>query len=105
MGGRQPFNAAAGFIGVQTGDGNTVPASILPAPGPTGFTGLMICSANLPDTISISIDTQMDDGVPGTGMVRGIAQTVPNPAVMNTTAPPGIYAETGTNTYVLCRGF
>ena len=105
MGGRQPFNASTGFIGVQTGDGNAVPASILPAPGPTGFTGLMICSANLPDKISISIDTQMDDGVPGTGMMRGIFQTTSNPPVTNATAPPGAYAETGTNTYALCRAF
>lgn len=94
----QPFNAVTGRLGVQTGD--TAGASIF-----GGFSGLIICSANLPDKIAIATDTQMDDGAIGTGTVRGLLQSTPNPtltaAQVAASAVP--YAETGTNTYVLCR--
>ena len=95
---QQPFNAVTGLLGVQTGDAQ---ATIGPALG--GFTGLIICSANLPDKIAIAVDTQMDDGVPNTGTVRGFLQTAPNPPVNNTTTASATYAETGTNVYTLCR--
>ncbi len=89
-----PFNAVTGLLGVQTGDN---------AGGPImgGFSGLILCSANLPDKIAIAMDTQMDDGVPSTGTVRGDLQAAPNPNLDNT--PQAAYAETGTNVYVLCR--
>jgi prepilin-type N-terminal cleavage/methylation domain-containing protein len=93
---QQPFNAVTGMIGVQTGDAAT---PLGPAMG--GISGLMMCSANLPDKIAIAVDTQMDDGTPGTGTVRGDLQAAPNPAIDNT--PVAAYAETGTNVYVLCR--
>jgi prepilin-type N-terminal cleavage/methylation domain-containing protein len=95
-GSQQPFNAAAGMIGVQTGDG---------AGGAIfgGFSGLIICSANLPDKIAIAVDTQMDDGVPATGTVRGMLQTAPNPSLGPATTATATYAETGTNVYILCR--
>ena len=64
---QQPFNAVTGLLGVQTGDGAA--ATVGPALG--GFGGLIVCSANLPDKIAIAVDTQMDDGVPDTGTVRG----------------------------------
>ena len=95
---QQPFNAVSGMIGVQTGSG--VPAT------PTalgGFSGLIVCSANLPDKIAIAVDTQVDDGAGTTGSVRGAAQTAPNMTVDNATTA-ATYAETGTNVYVLCRG-
>src|SRR5258707_13559383 len=78
---QQPFNAVTGMIGVQTGDGAATPATAL-----GGFGGLIICSAGLPDKIAIAVDTQMDDGLVGTGTVRGQKHTAgPNPAV-NTAA-------------------
>jgi prepilin-type N-terminal cleavage/methylation domain-containing protein len=91
---QQPFNAVTGMIGVQTGD-----AAGGPAMG--GISGLMMCSANLPDKIAIAVDTQMDDGVPNSGTVRGDIQNAPNPDLDN--GPVATYAETGTNIYVLCR--
>jgi len=92
----QPFNAVTGMLGVQTG--NTAGGAAL-----GGFSGLIVCSANLPDKIAIAVDTQMDDGVPNAGSVRGVAQTAPNPAIdASATAAPA-YAETGTNVYALCR--
>jgi len=93
---QQPFNSVTGLLGVQTGLPGATPPTAL-----GGFSGLIVCSANLPDKISIAVDTQMDDGSPSTGTVRGQAQLSPNPAV-EAAAVAG-YAETGTNVYVLCR--
>ena len=92
----QPFNAVTGQIGVQTG--NNAGGTVL-----GGFGGLIVCSAGLPDKIAIAVDTQMDDGVIGTGTVRGQLHTAgPNPAI-NVAADAAAYAETGTNVYTLCR--
>jgi len=98
-GAQQPFNAVAGMIGVQTGD----------AAGATtlgGISGLIICSANLPDKIAIAVDVQVDDGAAGAGTVRAMLQSAPNQTIDGTSTPPSPppgYQETGTNTYVLCR--
>jgi len=93
----QPFNAFTGQIGVQTGD-----AAGATAMG--GFAGLIICSANVPDKVAIAMDTQMDDGLIDKGTVRGQKQTTPNPDIVGTIPAGDIpYAETGTNTYTLCR--
>ena len=86
------------MIGVQTGDAQS---PIGPALG--GFTGLIMCSANLPDNIAIAVDTQMDDGVPNSGTVRGVVQTAPNPTINAGATAATAYAETGTNVYALCR--
>jgi prepilin-type N-terminal cleavage/methylation domain-containing protein len=92
----QPFNAVAGVIGVQTGnDGSPV------GPAMGGISGLMVCSTNLPDKIAIAVDTQMDDGAPDRGTVRGDLQGPPNPDLDNSV--PSGYQESGTNIYVLCR--
>ena len=96
-GGEQPFNAFTGMIGVQTGD----------AAGSTalgGFSGLIVCSANVPDKVAIAMDTQMDDGLIDKGTLRGQKQSTPNPDIVGTIPAGDIpYAETGTNTYTLCR--
>lgn len=91
----QPFNALAGMLGVQTGD----------AAGSTslgGFSGLMICTADLPARIAIAVDTQMDDGMIDKGAVRGQRQSGGPNADIDAAAASG-YAETGTNVYILCR--
>ena len=91
----QPTNAFAGQIGVQTGDGAG-------ATSLGGFSGLVICSSNVPDKVAIAMDTQMDDGLIDTGTVRGQLQSAPNPNIQ-AAAAAAAYAETGTNTYALCR--
>jgi prepilin-type N-terminal cleavage/methylation domain-containing protein len=98
----QPFNAVSGKMGVQTGDGAATPAGVLSDGGTpaTLFTSLMLCSANLPDKIAISVDSQTDDGVGTTGTVRGQKQTAPNPAI---STPATAYTEDGVSTYVVCR--
>src|SRR5213078_978764 len=108
-GAQQPFNAVTGQIGVQTGN-NAGGAVLGAAAGAGGFSGLIICSANLPDKIAIAVDTQMDDGQRLSGSVRGQLQAAPNPAIAVDATAAGSggnnnYAETGTNTYVLCRAF
>ncbi|HEY8068228.1 MAG TPA: prepilin-type N-terminal cleavage/methylation domain-containing protein [Burkholderiales bacterium] len=101
-GASQPFNAVTGMLGVQTGDGAATPSTALgTAVGVGGFSGLIICSANLPDKIAIAVDTQMDDGTLVNGTVRGQLQTAPNPAII--AVATGAYAELGTNVYTLCR--
>lgn len=100
-----PFNAVSGKLGVQTGDGT----STSPNPGilsdgettPTKFTSLVLCSANLPDKIAISVDSQMDDGDGKKGNVRGMKQTAPNPA--DIAAAADTYTEDGVSSYVVCR--
>jgi prepilin-type N-terminal cleavage/methylation domain-containing protein len=109
-GAQQPFNAVTGQIGVQTGDGAGGPVLGVGGAGAGGFSGLIICSANLPDKIAIAVDTQMDDGQRLSGSVRGQQQAAPNPAIVADATSAGAggatnYAETGTNTYVLCRAF
>jgi prepilin-type N-terminal cleavage/methylation domain-containing protein len=99
----QPFNAVTGLLGVQTGDGAGGATLGTAAGGVGGFSGLIICSGNLPDKIAIATDTQMDDGVPISGTVRGLIQSTPNPAT--TAIATATYLESGTNVYTLCRSF
>jgi prepilin-type N-terminal cleavage/methylation domain-containing protein len=83
-----PTNSVQGLVGVQTQG--------------LGFTSNIICASNLPDKMAIAIDGQMDDGTSGTGQVRALLQTGPNPTVTGQTATAA-YAETGTNQYVICK--
>ena len=87
----QPNNAVNGIMGVQTGDGTAT--TLL-------FGSLIICTSNLPDKIAIAVDSQMDDGSPNGGQVRGQSQTAPNPDLL--LAATG-YQETGVNQYLLCK--
>jgi len=93
----QPFNAVTGVIGVQTGDGATPIGPAL-----SGLASLMVCFAGLPDKMAISVDTQMDDGIPDKGSMRAQLHTAgPSPDLGATAA--SAYAETGSNVYTLCR--
>ena len=104
---QQPFNAVSGRMGVQTSDG-TVPSSGTFAAGrlssgggtPTVITSLMLCSANLPDKIAISVDAQTDDGLGVSGTVRAWRQGAPNEAIP---AAATAYTEDGVSTYTVCR--
>jgi hypothetical protein len=97
----QPFNAVSGKMGVQVGDAASPIGGVLGAPA-LPIASLILCSANLPDKIAISVDSQTDDGVSTTGTVRGQKQTAgPNPVTINGTADA--YTEDGVTTYVVCR--
>jgi prepilin-type N-terminal cleavage/methylation domain-containing protein len=88
----QPTNAVSGMIGVTTGNGGST----------MGLSGLIVCSANIPDKIAIAVDTQTDDQNSQGGVVRANRTTTPNP---NLAVPDGQpYQETGSLQYVMCRG-
>ena len=89
---QQPTNSVSGMIGAMTGTGAAT----------VGLTGLIICSANLPDKIAIAVDTQMDDQSALTGSLRAQEQAGPNPAIMGT-GPGPQYHEDG-HQYLLCKG-
>ena len=98
-----PFNAVSGKMGVQTGDGTSATPGGILSDGeatPTLFSGLLLCSGNLPDKIAISVDAQMDDGLGKKGGVRA-AKAVGNPA--DIAAAAETYSEDGVSTYVVCR--
>jgi prepilin-type N-terminal cleavage/methylation domain-containing protein len=99
-----PFNAVSGKMGVQTGDGSgATPAGVLGEAADTRlFTGLILCSANLPDKIAISVDAQMDDGDGKKGNVRAMKQSAPNPDLV-AKASADAYSEDGVSTYLVCR--
>ncbi len=91
----QPQNAHNGIVGVQTGNGAGAVAL-------GGFSGLIICSSQVPDKVAIAVDNQSDDGVASTGQVRAALQ--PAPAGAFPTTAPSPYSEvSGTNIYLLCR--
>lgn len=103
----QPFNAVSGKMGVQTGDGAAGAAGVLATTSGTttgpGFTGLVLCTANLPDKIAISVDAQTDDGNGQAGSVRGKDQAgVANPG-LTAGAAADAYVEDGTKSYLVCR--
>jgi prepilin-type N-terminal cleavage/methylation domain-containing protein len=100
-----PFNAVSGKMGVQTGDGSgAAPAGVLGEAADTKlFGGLIMCSANLPDKIAISVDAQMDDGDGKKGSVRAMKQGAgPNPDLVAKAAADA-YSEDGVSSYVVCR--
>jgi prepilin-type N-terminal cleavage/methylation domain-containing protein len=114
-GSENPFNALFGKIGVQTGDGSGAsPAGVLGTAANTElFTGLMLCTAKLPDKVALSVDAQMDDGKGRTGSVRANRATYhqdngkgkggggENPTAVKEVADD--YTENGVTTYVVCR--
>jgi prepilin-type N-terminal cleavage/methylation domain-containing protein len=98
-----PFNAVNGKMGVQTGDGSSPPVGVLGEAADTNlFSGLILCSGNLPDKIALSIDAQMDDGNGKKGTVRAMKQAAPNPDLV-AKASADAYVEDGVSTYLVCR--
>ena len=113
-GSENPFNAHFGKIGVQTGDGSsTSPAGVLGTAANTQlFTGLMLCTAKLPDKVALSVDAQMDDGKGSTGSVRANRATYHHNNGKGKGGDGGTiavkevaddYVEDGVTTYVVCR--
>ena len=90
----------AGFI---AGNGAIQPLNTAGGAALGGLSGLILCSANLPDKIALAVDTQLDNGLSASGSVRATLNTGSNPPVDNTTTAAPSYAETGSNVYTLCR--
>jgi prepilin-type N-terminal cleavage/methylation domain-containing protein len=81
-----PQNAVGGVLQVQN--------------GALGFSGLVMCSTNLPGKIANAIDAQFDDGKPDTGQVRGT--NVPT-ALDAKLADKSAYVDDGSTVYVVCK--
>ena len=77
----QPVNSVGGLVGVQS----TAPGTSATAPG---LSGLVLCSANVPDKIASAVDTQVDDQRSSTGQMFGYQQgTTPNPDISGPSTP------------------
>ena len=56
------------------------------------------------DKIASAVDTQIDDGLMQTGMVRSAGpQAAPNPALAALPGGNTTYVENGTNQYTICK--
>ena len=84
---KNPLNTVGGILGVQ----KTVP----------GLVGPAICSADLPGKIATAIDSQFDNGNPGTGTVVGFLAA--GSAVPGTASAATAYLEDAASFYLVCR--
>ena len=99
-GAENPFNAVSGKMGVQTGDG-AGDGALGEAANTKLFSGLILCSGNLPDKVAISVDAQMDDGLGKTGSVRALkAGGAPD---LPAKGAADDYIEDGVSFYTVCR--
>jgi prepilin-type N-terminal cleavage/methylation domain-containing protein len=89
---QQPTNAVGGMIGVMSANGTAANMNM---------SGLIVCTANIPDKIAIAVDTAIDDQGSASGTLRSMLQAGSNPAIGATAAS---YIENGTNQYLLCKG-
>lgn len=98
---------ASGFI---TGDPAAIGAAALPrnayngltgvtAAGVTGMVGSVVCMSQVPGKGARAIDTQLDDGVPGTGAIRATQGVVG----ANTAPAAAAAAYSDANVYTICR--
>ncbi len=83
-----PQNAVGGILQVQN--------------GALEFSGLVVCSTNLPGKVANAIDAQFDDGKPGTGQVRGTDDAT---ALDTKLDDESAYVEDGSTVYVVCKPF
>jgi len=90
----QPTNAVGGIVGVQT--------NAFTAPG---LTGVVMCSANVPDKVASAVDTQVDDQRSNAGQMMAYPMAAGDTAATDMTAktPASAYQETGSAQYVICK--
>lgn len=84
-----PRNAVGGQTGVQA--------------GAYGLSGHVLCTSNLPARVANSIDTHLDDGLPGTGSVRSLKQSSLTDAAGDQASTDSGYVDDGQQLYILCR--
>jgi len=93
--GTPPLNAAGGVLGVAMGSGSTGGSSSTAVPG---LSGVVVCSTGLPGKIAIALDSQFDDGQPGSGSTRGYTYDG-----TTLTSVAGAYSEDTSTVYTVCR--
>jgi len=88
----QPTNAVGGVVGVQT---NAI----------TNLTGIVMCSANVPDKVASAVDTQIDDQRSNAGTMMAYTMAGTDTAATDVTSKTAAttYVETGSTQYVICR--
>jgi prepilin-type N-terminal cleavage/methylation domain-containing protein len=88
----QPTNAVGGIVGVQTDAFTTL-------------TGVVMCSANVPDKVASAVDTQVDDQRSNTGQMFARTMGAGETAATNVTSLTADtnYVETGSTQYVICK--
>jgi hypothetical protein len=71
----------------------------------TNLTGVVMCSANVPDKVAAAVDTQIDDQLPNVGQMMAYTMDASDTAATNITSvtPATNYVETGTAQYVICK--
>ena len=70
------------------------------------LTGLVLCSANVPDRVASAVDTQVDDQRSSTGLRFAYPQgAASNPDIDGATPIYAAtdYVENGSNQYVICK--
>lgn len=81
-----PTNAVGGVLQVQN--------------GALGLSGLIICSSALSGKVASAVDAQLDDGMPGKGLMKATS----NSAALDTAEGKDTgYKDDGSTTYVLCK--
>ena len=96
----QPLNAVGGILGAQQG----APAGVDRNGNATqALAGQVICAANLPGKIANALDSQFDDGFPGSGPVRGYNQNGGNNPPLAGLATGQNYVDDGATLYVVCK--
>ena len=88
----QPTNAVGGIVGVQT-------------QALTTLTGVVMCSANVPDKVASAVDTQVDDQRSNTGQMMAYTMSPTDTAAtpITTATAATAYVETGSTQYVICK--
>jgi prepilin-type N-terminal cleavage/methylation domain-containing protein len=88
----QPTNAVGGLVGVQT---NAM----------TVLTGIVMCSAHVPDKVASAVDTQVDDQKSNTGQMMAYTMGSGDTAATDVklVAAAANYVETGSTQYVICK--
>lgn len=84
-----PQNAVSGITGVQD--------------GALGFSGLVICSSNLPAKVAQAVDSQLDDGDGTTGQVKAALGGTTNAPAITITTTASSYVDNGNNVYTVCK--
>jgi prepilin-type N-terminal cleavage/methylation domain-containing protein len=94
----------AGFISGDTSSASEVKASPLNALGGTlaiasaaGLSGPTLCSNQLGGKVAGAVDSQLDDGKPGTGSVRGFVGT-------DLASAASVYLDDAATQYTVCHG-
>jgi len=82
---------------------NAVNGTTVVVNGGAGFSGVVICSNNLPGKLAEAVDSQFDDGNPKTGTMRATANNTGTAAADIAVTTAAAYSDDGAQTYRVCK--